>query len=449
MSIIQIVVSNGVVLGEISLVLACLIGFISWNVLSFSSRYMSGDRLRQQHLIGLSLLAIASMVFVIADHLFVLMGAWLACNLLLVKLMVHKREWRAAVESGRLAIRSLLIGFSFLTIGLLLLANSTGTTSLQVIAQTEMSTSWSLVLSLICIAIAAWVQGGIWPFHRWLLSSLNSPTPVSAMMHAGVVNGGGILLLRLAPILSGQSWLLPFLFLVGLVSAVLGTSWKLLQSDVKRMLACSTLGQMGFMMMQIGMGLFGPALSHLFWHSLFKAYLFLSSNSVLAERRNETARPIRSVQQGAGVILAGTCGAATFLLTSQLSIEIGTTSIVMVLLAWMTSAQAAVVLLCQRLTLRSFCSAAASGAFTGGLYGFSLYSVEIWVPSLRTITPEPMGVIYGIGVTLLFLLWLTMLLGGSELLERSTIGKRLYVSGMNASRSTAKTATSLRTAYKI
>lgn len=77
------------------------------------------------------------------------------------------------------------------------------------------------------------------------------------------------------------------LFLLGAISAFWGSIWKLIQNDIKRMLACSTMAQMGFMMMQCGLGLFSAAMTHLCWHSLFKAYLFLSSGSAIAQIKPE------------------------------------------------------------------------------------------------------------------------------------------------------------------
>ena len=104
-------------------------------------------------------------------------------------------------------------------------------------------------------------------------------------MHAGLINGGGFLLARFAPMLAIQPPILNLIFIAGITTALLGTLWKLMQSDVKRMLACSTMGQMGFMIAQCGLGLFPAAVAHLSWHGLFKAYLFLSTGSAAKEKR--------------------------------------------------------------------------------------------------------------------------------------------------------------------
>jgi len=127
-------------------------------------------------------------------------------------------------------------------------------------------------------------QSAIWPFHTWLISSLNSPTPVSAIMHAGLINGGGFLLTRFAGLFVQSTGMLQVIFFLGLLTALIGTLWKLMQHDIKRMLACSTMGQMGFMIAQCGLGLFPAAIAHLCWHGLFKAYLFLSSGSAAHEK---------------------------------------------------------------------------------------------------------------------------------------------------------------------
>ena len=169
-------------------------------------------------------------------------------------------------------------------IAIILMYLDVGSLSISSITQQAIHSPLMLAALLLCI-ITAMTQSALWPFHRWLTSSLNSPTPVSAIMHAGLVNGGGFLLVRFAPLLSEHNLLLNLIFFLGVISAVLGSLWKLVQSDVKRMLACSTMGQMGFMMIQCGLGLFPAAIAHLIWHGLFKAFLFLSAGSAVISQK--------------------------------------------------------------------------------------------------------------------------------------------------------------------
>jgi len=132
-------------------------------------------------------------------------------------------------------------------------------------------------------------------------------------MHAGFVNAGGILLTRFAPVITVDATLMLAVVAVGATSALLGKLLKTVQTDVKGELGCSTVGQMGFMVMQAGLGLFGAAVTHLILHGFYKAYHFLS-----AGERVEHAAPGESDADGTGVIGAvvvlatGLVGGAAF-----------------------------------------------------------------------------------------------------------------------------------------
>jgi NAD(P)H-quinone oxidoreductase subunit 5 len=114
--------------------------------------------------------------------------------------------------------------------------------------------------------------------------TLETPTPVSALMHAGIVNAGGYLIIRTSPLLVTAPWVLSVLAIVGGVTACLAATAMLTQTSVKKSLAYSTIAQMGFMMLQCGLGAFSAAMLHILAHSLYKAHAFLNSGSVMSER---------------------------------------------------------------------------------------------------------------------------------------------------------------------
>jgi NAD(P)H-quinone oxidoreductase subunit 5 len=119
------------------------------------------------------------------------------------------------------------------------------------------------------------------PFHSWLPDTMDTPTPVSAFMHAGIINGGGFLVLRLSPVFVAVPFSLHALVIVGSITAAFGAIVMLAQPGVKRSLAFSTIAQMGFMMIQCGLGAWGLALLHLVAHSLYKAHAFLHAGSTI------------------------------------------------------------------------------------------------------------------------------------------------------------------------
>jgi NAD(P)H-quinone oxidoreductase subunit 5 len=134
-----------------------------------------------------------------------------------------------------------------------------------------------VLLAAGALLLAAMVQSALVAFQAWLLASMTAPTPASALMHAGFVNAGGILLVRFAPVVTAEPAFALVVAAVGAASALLGKLLKSVQVDVKTRLGCSTVGQIGFMILQAGFGFFGAAITHLVLHGFYKAYLFLSS----------------------------------------------------------------------------------------------------------------------------------------------------------------------------
>jgi NAD(P)H-quinone oxidoreductase subunit 5 len=426
--------------------MAGLILFVLTNVSVFSRRYLAGDRQQPRYYAYLLLLSISTLVMVFANHLLLFLTAWGMSNFLLVQLMIHKRQWQAASNAGRLALQSLGVGFLGLGFGFALLAQGTGTAFISDIVATT-DTPPLVAAGLGGIAFAALMQSAAWPLHRWLLSSLNSPTPVSALMHAGLVNGGGFLLVRFAPLYLTQTWLLHAIFIAGLLTAVAGTFWKLLQTDIKRMLACSTMGQMGFMLMQCGMGLFAPAVSHLCWHGLFKAYLFLNAGSVVQDKRSPIVYRLTPVRLGIGIV-TGIGGAWVFTLTSGFAYEAATTTWIMIGLAFMTASQLALGLVAQPLSVGRIGSALVVGISAGGLYGLSIHLLEQALAPLTTTTPQPLNALYGYGFAVIVLVWLGMILNLPTRLQTTPAWKQLYVTALNASQPHPQTITTTRTAYQ-
>ena len=435
---------------NLSWIMAGLIVFVVANVCAFSKRYMAGDRNYGQHIAGMLLLGVSVLVMVFADHLLVLLAGWVASNLLLVRLMIHKKEWAAARNAGMLALKTFTAGIAMLTAGFWLLADVTGSTSIHTMLLTAHGIpSSQLTLPLLLIGLAALTQSAAWPFHKWLTSSLNSPTPVSALMHAGLVNGGGFLLVRFAPLYLAQPMLLHAIFVAGLLAAVLGTLWKLLQTDIKRMLACSTMGQMGFMVMQCGMGLFPLAVSHLVWHGLFKAYLFLASGSAVLEKRRKDPFGSITLVSFALACIFGLAGAYTFSLAAGNGFTLSDTSGIMLGLAFMASTQIGCNRLEGQLSLAKMLAAFTISIGSGAVYGASVHMMEIMLAPLGLMKPQPLDLTYASGFAMIFLVWLAMNLNITTRMRQSALGKRLYMAALNGSQPHPATITATRNAYQF
>jgi NADH-quinone oxidoreductase subunit L len=141
------------------------------------------------------------------------------------------------------------------------------------------------------LLVGAMSKSAQFPFHLWLPRYLYAPTPVTALLHAGIINAGGFLINRLAPLFGLSSPTLHAAFFIGTLTAVLGASMMLAQNDIKNMLGFSTIGQMGYMVMECGLGAFALAVFHLIAHGLFKATVFLNSGDVIGKARSEPHFP--------------------------------------------------------------------------------------------------------------------------------------------------------------
>lgn len=164
---------------------------------------------------------------------------------------------------------------------------ATGSTALADIRAAEASSA--LVWGAAFLALAAVLSVALLPLHGWLLEVIEAPTPVSALLHAGVVNAGGFLMIRFADVLVQAPGVLAALVAIGGVSAIIASVVMLTQPAVKTALAWSTVAQMGFMVLQCGLALWPLALLHIVAHSLYKAHAFLNSGTaveaVLSVRR--------------------------------------------------------------------------------------------------------------------------------------------------------------------
>ncbi|MDZ7682665.1 MAG: proton-conducting transporter membrane subunit [Fodinibius sp.] len=179
---------------------------------------------------------------------------------------------------------------------------------------------WGASLLLIAGAV---VQSALFPFQHWLMSSMTAPTPASALMHAGFVNAGAVLLTRIAPVLY-VSDLLWILVLVGGIGALIGKFSKFVQANIKQKLACSTTAQMGFMLLQCGLGFFSAAITHLILHGFYKAYLFLSSGGNVEQESPYNGGSKRSWKRWylPVTLISGLAGGWIFALTTGKGLEL-------------------------------------------------------------------------------------------------------------------------------
>ncbi len=425
-----------------------LVLFVGSVVTVYAGTYMQGDRRYKSFMILLCLLIISVMMMAAADNLPLLLATWTLSNFLLVKLMIHKPEWQAAKNSGLLTAKTFLIGVVALAIAFGMIYAETGETSIKLIFQKIDDANPDLFIPTLLILVAAMTQSAIWPFHRWLVSSLNSPTPVSALMHAGLVNGGGLLLIRFAPLFIYQPDMLIGIFIFGLITAMIGTLWKLMQNDIKKMLACSTMGQMGFMFMQCGLGLFPVALAHLFWHGLFKANLFLSSAGVSVEKRKMENVPVTVKSTISAVLCAALATSVFAYINDGMGLALDT-SILLLGMIFITACQlASSILLANK--KYNLLSAIFASLLLAIVYGMSVRYSDYLMSSLELMKPQPLNIMHIIGCVAILGGWLLMFFKDNlkgKLMSSNTFSK-FYVKALNASQPHPSTVTGFRNQYK-
>lgn len=283
-------------------VLVTFIGFLVWVVSSYAVTNLRGQaRLgRFGALVGAVLVTLV--VMVTGANLILVAVGWTTSGILIGELLRHAGT-AAADRAARYARSRLLIGDVGLWTAVVIALAFLPTVNR---ATLQPGPAWATGVVLAGIIWAGAARSSLAPWHRWLPETAEAPSPVSALLHAGVVNGMGILVLLCWPLFAPNRWALLTLVIVGLISIVVGTLAARVRADVKGQLACSTTAQMGYMALQLGLGLPAAALLHLLGHGCYKAWLFLRAGGAISRLRTRpsatrpatTTRATRSGRTG-------------------------------------------------------------------------------------------------------------------------------------------------------
>nr|WP_294863508.1 NADH-quinone oxidoreductase subunit L [uncultured Pseudogulbenkiania sp.] len=264
-----------------ALLFQLLIQLLAWVILRFSVRYLSGEQGQARYLKAIGWLLVGSTLVVASRDWPTLLGGWLLTSRALHSLLTfYPSRPQAGIAARREAVASRLAELCLL-LGALLIAWAVGSLHFADAAQplTEPLRQAARALGAVLVVCCVLLKTAQLPFHGWLTQVMEAPTPVSALLHAGVVNLGGLVLIKLAPLWSvapATAWLLT---LWGGITAGLACWVMQTRISIKLRLAWSTCAQMGFMLMECGLGQYSLALLHLVAHSIYKAHAFLSSGS--------------------------------------------------------------------------------------------------------------------------------------------------------------------------
>ncbi|WP_237562789.1 NADH dehydrogenase subunit 5 [Bacillus dakarensis] len=313
-------------LDSLAWLMACFVLTIGVVIQRFSVRYLLGDRSYRKYFILFTIITGAASVSWLSDDLRLMVCSWGITLIGLTILISLNKNWKVTRAAARRSSRIFAGSWVALLLAVIWLFQTTGSWKLSLALTPDRLAhidSWEKTGINLLLVVAVMIPAAQWPFQKWLIESVVAPTPVSAIMHAGIVNAGGIILTRFALLLNGDIAQILLLVLAS-ISVVIGTGISLVQVDYKRQLVGSTIAQMGFMLIQCALGAYLAAIIHLVLHGLFKATLFLQSGSAL--QRHEGSNHVKKrpsylwivAGYGLGVLLGvaywqlGSGGAYTF-----------------------------------------------------------------------------------------------------------------------------------------
>lgn len=287
------------VFNELSAILVPYVAILGLVIRKYSTKYMWDEPEYKRFFILLNFIFSAIYLLVMSNNLIILAIAWQLMSISLYLLISFNVESKSAIKNGGWTMLIHKLADLFFLIAVVLTYKVFGSFDLNELSEIWLKMSEVPVDNPLIYVIgflflfAAMMKSAIMPFHLWLPYTSEAPTPVSALMHAGVVNVGGILLNKMAFLLLLTPAVLNVAFVMGLVTAIAASLLMLAVSDIKRSLGYSTVGQMGYMIMEVGLGAFSLAIYHLMVHGIFKASLFLESGSLINQARKSPNIPKR------------------------------------------------------------------------------------------------------------------------------------------------------------
>ena len=275
----------GVDVNVLTVVMALLVSFVGVVVARYSSAYLDGDAQEGRFHRWLSLTLGSFFMQILAGGMWDFLLFWVATSLCLHELLAFYRGRPGAVLAARKKYLLHRIADTSLFAAFVLIARTLHTSQFAgiatALAATHRPLPGALQVATGLIVASAVLKSAQFPLHGWLIQVMEAPTPVSALLHAGIIYTGAFLLLRLVPLVARVGWAGDALVLVGLLSIATASLMMMAATDIKGSLAYSTCAQMGFMLMECGLGLYSLAALHIVSHAVYKAHAFLASGSVV------------------------------------------------------------------------------------------------------------------------------------------------------------------------
>ena len=272
-------ITAGMLVNNLSATMLLVVTLISFLVHVYSIGYMAGDASIRKYFAMLGLFTFSMLIIVLANDLILLFVGWELVGFSSYMLIGH---WKDKPEAARAAKKAFIlnrIGDAGFLIGLMILWTHHGSLNVNDWSIAQPVFSWQTAASL-CIFCGVIGKSAQFPLFTWLPDAMEGPTPVSALIHAATMVAAGVyLVIRIYPLFTSPA--LDAIAIIGLITAMIGAFAALGQNDVKRILAYSTISQLGLMVTALGVGNPDAAFIHLFTHAFFKACLFLAAGSII------------------------------------------------------------------------------------------------------------------------------------------------------------------------
>ena len=270
---------------SITAVMIVVVSVVALMVAVYSVGYMHGEARYGWYFAVLGLFVASMLALVLAGNLLMLYFAWEGVGVASFLLIGFYWERQSAAEAAKKAFITTRVGDVGLLIGIVLLWRAGGTFDIQEIIKLAQNGGFDhtyLTVSMLFLFLGAVGKSAQFPLHVWLPDAMEGPTPVSALIHAATMVVAGVYLVaRMMPVFNEVLVAREVVLYTGLITAVMAATMGLVSNDIKRVLAFSTVSQLGFMFVALGLGAVGAAMFHLFTHAFFKALLFLGSGSVI------------------------------------------------------------------------------------------------------------------------------------------------------------------------
>lgn len=297
----QLVLPLGYRIDRLAAVMMTLISGVGTLIFRFSLKYMYQEPGYGRFLALVGVTTSILLAMVASPNLVMLFVCWQLLSYLLYQL-AHNLGHAPTRDGAIGTFRVLRFGDAVFLAGILLARYLYGTTEFSDLFARALAQPITLsplpgleiggaTAVALLVFLGAMGKSAQFPMHVWVPRSLYAPTPVTALLHAGIINACGFLVNRLAPLFGQSPVTLHVAFAIGSVTSILGASMMLVQNDIKRTLGFSTVGQMGYMVMECGLGAFSLAVFHLIAHGLFKAYAFLDCGNLIHKVRQEPSLP--------------------------------------------------------------------------------------------------------------------------------------------------------------